>query len=262
VSDTLAEIVIATRERVALVKHAWGENGIETEARHAGVARGFAAALDAKRREGRPALIAEIKRASPSRGVIRADFDVATLARAYDDGGATCLSVLTEPRWFEGASEYVAAARAAVDLPVLRKDFIVDPWQIGESRALGTDCVLLIVAALSDDELPALAQQAFAWNMDVLVEAHDEAEVERAVAVEGALIGINNRDLRTLVVDPMRALALARRVPPGRTIVAESGLKTAADLARYMAEEIGCFLVGEALMGEADVAAATRALLA
>lgn len=260
-SDTLAEIVAATRERVAASQNVWGPNGVEAAARNAKPPRAFAAAL-AARNAGRPALIAEIKRASPSRGLIRGDFDVPMLARAYADGGATCLSVLTEPRWFEGAPEYVAVARSAVPLPVLRKDFIVDSRQIAESRALGADCVLLIVAALGDGELPALARQAFALGMGVLVEAHDEAEVERAVAVEGALIGINNRDLRSLKVDPMRALALARRVPPGRTIVAESGLRTAADLARYMAEGIGCFLVGEALMAEADVAAATRRLLA
>jgi len=262
VSDTLAEILAATRERIAIAKAAWGPGGAEAAARDAAPPRGFAAALAAARQAGRPALIAEIKRASPSRGLIRADFDVATLARAYAEGGAACLSVLTEPQWFMGAPEHVEMARAAVPLPVLRKDFIVDPWQIAASRAMGADCVLLIVAALTDALLFEMASAARALGMDVLVEAHDAVEVARAAAVEGALIGINNRDLRTLDVDPMRALELARAVPAGRTVVAESGLRTAADLARYRAAGVNTFLVGEALMGEADVAAATRALLA
>lgn len=261
-SDTLAEIVAATRERVRMSMAAWGPGGVDAAARDAAPPRGFAAALAAVRAAGHPALIAEIKRASPSRGMIRADFDVTALARAYADGGAACLSVPTEPRWFQGAPEYVATARAAVPLPVLRKDFIVDAWQIAESRALGADCVLLIVAALDDRDLGQLAADAFAWGMDVLVEAHDAAEVARAVAIEGALIGINNRDLRTLVVDPMLALELARGVPSARTVVAESGLRTAADLAHYRAAGVGTFLIGEALMGQADVAAATRAVLA
>lgn len=259
-TDTLAEILAHTRTRVAAAKAAGPE--VEVAARAAAPARGFAAALAAKRAQGRPALIAEIKRASPSRGLICADFDVGALARGYAEGGATCLSVLTEPHWFKGDPAYVAQARAGVSLPVLRKDFIVDAWQIAESRALGADCVLLIAAALDDAELAEFARAARVWDMDVLVEAHDEAEVERAVPIEGALIGINNRDLRRLRVDPMRALGLARRVPPGRTIVAESGLRTPADLARYMDAGIGCFLVGEALMVQPDVAAATRALLA
>ena len=186
---------------------------------------------------------------------------MAALARAYAEGGAVCLSVLTEPRWFLGAPEYVAAARAATPLPVLRKDFIVDEWQVAQSRALGADCILLIVAALTDAELVSFAREARAWNMDVLVEAHDAEELARAVAVPDALVGINNRDLRTLSVDPARGLALAAEVPPGRTIVAESGLSTPSDLARYMDAGVHCFLVGEALMREPDVEAATRRLL-
>lgn len=260
-TDTLSAIVEATRARVEVSCAQWGSE-IGAAASAAAPPRGFAAALAATRADSRPGLIAEIKRASPSRGRIRGDFKVAALARAYADGGATCLSVLTEPQWFEGAPGYVAAARAAVSLPVLRKDFIVDPWQITESRALGADCILLIVAALRDAELADLARAARFWGMDVLVEAHDAAEVARAVAVEGALIGINNRDLRTLKVDPLRALDFAHLVPSGRTIVAESGLRAAADLARYVAAGIDCFLIGEALMDEADVAAATRRLLA
>ncbi len=260
-TDTLAQIVAHTRTRVAESKAAWGTGKAEAVARAAPPPRRFAAALAATRANGRPALIAEIKRASPSKGLIRADFDAATLARAYADGGATCLSVLTEPRWFQGAPEYLAQARAAVSLPVLRKDFIVDEWQIAESRALGADCILLIVAALSDAECAHFAAPARALGMDVLVEAHDAAEIARAVAIPDALIGINNRDLRSLSVDPARGLALAAAIPEGRTIVAESGLSTHADLAAYMARGIATFLVGEALMRKADVAAATRRLL-
>ncbi len=258
-TDTLAAIVAHTHQRVAVSKAAHPD--IAARAHDTAPPRPFAAALAATRATGRPALIAEIKRASPSRGLIRADFDPATLARAYADGGATCLSVLTEPKWFAGDPAFVAQARAATALPVLRKDFIVDPWQIAQSRALEADCILLIVAALSDSQLADFAAQARALHMDVLVEAHDAPEVARACAIPHALIGINNRDLRTLAVDPWRALALARAVPPGRTIVAESGLSTPADLARYMAQGIATFLVGEALMAQPDVAAATRTLL-
>ena len=260
-TDTLAEIVADTCARVAASKVAWGPGGAEAAARAAPPPRGFAAALAATRAQGRPALIAEIKRASPSRGLIRADFDPAVLARAYADGGAACLSVLTEPRWFMGDPAFVAAARAAVALPVLRKDFIVDVWQIAESRALAADCVLLIVAALGDAELIDFAAAARALGMDVLVEAHDAVEVARAVAVPDVLIGINNRDLRTLAVDPARGLALAGAVPSGRTVVAESGLSTHADLVGYMTQGVSTFLVGEALMTQADVAAATLRLL-
>ena len=210
-SDTLAAIVADTRLRVAAAKAVRPE--LEREARAAPPPRGFAAALAECRAAGRPGLIAELKKASPSRGPIRADFDAAALARAYADGGAACLSVLTEPRWFAGVPEYLVAARAAVGLPVLRKDFIVDAWQIAESRAMGADCVLLIVAALCDAELADFAAVARAYDMDVLVEAHDAAEVARAVAVPDTLIGINNRDLKTLEVYPLRALALARAVP-------------------------------------------------
>lgn len=260
-TDTLAEIVAHTRGRVAAAKAEWGPGGAQAAAHAAPPPRAFAAALAATRAQGRPALIAEVKRASPSQGLIRADFDPATLARAYADGGATCLSVLTEPKWFKGDPGFLLQARDAVGLPDLRKDFIVDEWQIAESRALGADCVLLIVAALADEQLHGFAAAARALGMDVLVEAHDADEVARAVAVPGALIGINNRDLRSLSVNPMRGLALARAVPSGRVIVAESGLSTPADLARYLDEGIGCFLVGEALMRQADVTAATRHLL-
>ena len=260
-TDTLAEIVATTRDHIAVCKAAAPLAAVEACAAAATPVRGFEAALRTARADGRFGLIAEIKRASPSRGLIRADFDPAVLARAYADGGAACLSVLTEPRWFMGDPAFVAAARAAVALPVLRKDFIVDAWQIAESRALGADCVLLIVAALGDGELADFAAAARALGMDVLVEAHDAAEVARAVAVPDVLIGINNRDLRTLAVDPARGLALAGAVPSGRTVVAESGLSTHADLVGYMTQGVGTFLVGEALMTQADVAAATLRLL-
>jgi indole-3-glycerol phosphate synthase len=257
-SDTLARILRAKREEVARRRSARPLVELERRVRSASPPRGFAAALEGAVAAGRYGLIAEIKKASPSKGLIRADFDPAALACAYREGGATCLSVLTDGPYFQGSDMDLVAARAAVDLPILRKDFMVDPYQIAESRALGADCVLLIMAALNDREARELETAAVAYGMDVLVEVHDADELRRALH----LIGINNRDLKTLAVDLKTAETLAPRVPSDRILVAESGLAAPADLARMARAGTRCFLIGESLMRQADVAAATRALLA
>jgi indole-3-glycerol phosphate synthase len=220
--------------------------------------RGFRAALDA--RTG-PALIAEVKKASPSKGLIRADFDPPAHARAYQAGGAACLSVLTDERWFQGADAYLEAARAAVTIPVLRKDFMVDPWQVTESRSIGADAILIIVAALDDGQMKEIEAAALECGMDVLVEVHDAHEMERASALKSRLIGVNNRDLRDFTVDFSRTFELVDKAPKGCTFVAESGLTTRADLDAMMERGIHCFLIGEALMRADDVEAATRALI-
>ena len=224
-------------------------------------ARGFRAALDRAVAAGRHALIAEIKKASPSKGLIRSDFDPPAHARAYAAGGATCLSVLTDEQYFQGADAYLQAARAACDLPVIRKDFTVDPYQVWEARALGADAVLLIMAALSDVEAAACEGAAIEAGLDVLVEVHDAAEMERAGHLRSRLIGVNNRNLKDFSVDFRKTYELVGSAPAGATFVGESGLTTRADLDDMAAHGINCFLIGEALMRQDDVEAATRALV-
>lgn len=260
-TDVLERICWRTRAEVAAraARRPLGE--LERALPEAPPLRGFARALAAADAAGRLALVAEIKRASPSRGLIRADFDPPSLARAYARAGAACLSVLTDRPWFQGEDAHLLAARAAVGLPVLRKDFTLDPYQVVESRLLGADCVLLIMAALDDATARSLAGLARDLGLDVLVEVHDAAELDRALRLETPLVGINNRDLKTLQVDLSTTLELAPRVPPDRLLVAESGLVCHADLLRARAAGARAFLVGESLLREPDVLLATRRLL-
>jgi indole-3-glycerol phosphate synthase len=258
-SDTLADIIAYKRDIIAAARAENSLVDLEAAAAAADPVRGFIAAIHRTQAAGRHALIAEIKKASPSKGLIRADFVPASLARAYADGGATCLSVLTEDRWFLGGNGYLTAARAACTLPVIRKDFIIDPWQVIEARAINADAILLIMAALSDAQAADLEAVAIAYGLDVLVEVHNISERDRALKLKTPLLGINNRNLKTLTVDLQTSFDLADT--PGRTLVAESGLSGPDDLDRLAAVGITAFLVGESLMRQADVARATRDLL-
>jgi indole-3-glycerol phosphate synthase len=260
-SDTLAKICADKRARVNRRKAANPLSALDSALRWAAPIRPFAAALDARVTAAGYGLIAEIKKASPSAGLIRADFDPAMLARAYQQGGAACLSVLTEEDHFQGSDDALRLARAATTLPVLRKDFMLDPYQVVEARAIGADCILLIMAMLDDPLARELEQTAQDLGLAVLIEVHDQKEFDRALALASPLIGINNRDLKTLQVDLQTTEKLAPRLPAGRVLVCESGLKTPADLARMARCGARRFLIGEALMRQPDVAAATRALL-
>jgi indole-3-glycerol phosphate synthase len=259
-SDILNKIVEVKREEVAAAKKRVPLEAIRDDALSRVLTRDFVGALRAKIAGGQSAVIAEIKKASPSKGLLRADFIPADIAQSYAEGGAACLSVLTDRQFFQGQNDYLKQARASCDLPVLRKDFMVDPYQIYESRVVGADCVLLIAACLEDAQMAELEAIALSLDMAVLVEVHDRAELERALKLKSPLLGINNRDLRTFEVKLETTLSLKELVPPGKLLVTESGILARPDVERMREAGVHAFLVGEAFMRAEDPGAALQAL--
>lgn len=260
-ADILEKIVAVKREEVAAAKKKKPLEAVREDALSRVLTRDFEGALRAKVAAGQAAVIAEVKKASPSKGVLREDFIPADIAQSYAEHGAACLSVLTDRQFFQGSPDFLKQARASCDLPVLRKDFMVDPWQALESRAIGADAILLIVAALDDARMAEIEAAAIECGLDVLVEVHSREELERALKLESRLIGINNRDLKTFTVDLAKTTEIAAQAPEGATLVSESGLSTRADLDALARQGINCFLIGEALMRQGDLTAATRELV-
>jgi indole-3-glycerol phosphate synthase len=262
VTDILQRIISVKREEVAAACARRSLASLRSDVQQSPPPRDFVGALEQQIRARRPGVIAEIKKASPSKGLLRADFDVAAIARSYAAAGAACLSVLTDRQFFMGADEHLGIARANAAIPILRKDFTVDPYQVYEARAIGADCVLLIVAALSDGAMEELEALALELGMSVLLEVHDEAELARALRLRSPLVGVNNRDLRTFETNLDTTVALSRAVPPDRLVITESGIRSTADVARLRAQGINAFLVGEALMRAADPGEALAELFA